>query len=82
MAADHDYWFPAKRTGWGWGLPQTWQGWVVLAAYLGVVAVLVRFFSPDTQPMWFAFGMVIATAVLVLVCWLKGAPPQWRGPIL
>jgi hypothetical protein len=26
------YWFPAKRYGWGWGLPVTWQGWAVLAA--------------------------------------------------
>jgi hypothetical protein len=21
-------WFPAKRYGWGWGLPCCWQGWV------------------------------------------------------
>ena len=24
------YWFPAKRRGWGWGPPTVWQGWAVL----------------------------------------------------
>jgi hypothetical protein len=24
------YWFPAKTYGWGWGLPSTWEGWLVL----------------------------------------------------
>lgn len=28
-------WFPAKRYGWGWGLPVTWQGWVVLQMAMG-----------------------------------------------
>jgi hypothetical protein len=31
------YWFPAKRYGWGWGSPATWQGWVVLLAWLATV---------------------------------------------
>ncbi len=31
------YWFPAKRYGWGWGLPSVWQGWVVM----GIFAVLL-----------------------------------------
>ena len=82
MANDTSYWFPAKRIGWGWGLPRTWQGWVVIAAYLAVVALLVRFFPPESQPMAFGFGMILATIVLVLVCWLKGEPPRWRGPLL
>lgn len=29
-ARNRKYWFPAKRFGWGWGLPSAWQGWVVL----------------------------------------------------
>ena len=82
MAVDHDYWFPAKRVGWGWGLPRRWQGWVVLAAYLAVVLVLAWFFPRETQPMAFWFGIVFATAVLVLVCWLKGEPPRWHGPLV
>ncbi len=29
-------WFPAKKYGYGWGMPVVWQGWVVL---LGTFAV-------------------------------------------
>jgi hypothetical protein len=32
------YWFPAKRRGWGWGPPHSWQGWVVLAAFFALLA--------------------------------------------
>ena len=81
MATDHAYWFPAKRVGWGWGLPRRWEGWAVIAAYLAVVGVLVRFFPPETQPLWFGFGLALATGVLILVCWLKGEPPRWRRPL-
>lgn len=30
---DDEYGFPAKRYGWGWGLPVAWQGWLVIALY-------------------------------------------------
>ena len=36
MNEPEKYWFPAKRYGWGWGLPSTWQGWIVLAGLCGV----------------------------------------------
>ncbi len=29
------YWFPAETYGWGWGLPITWEGWVVLVGVSG-----------------------------------------------
>ncbi len=52
------YWFPAKTYGWGWGLPVTWQGWVVTAATLCCFWVGSRSsnrpgmppFTPRTQP--------------------------------
>ena len=37
MHSDHNYWFPAKRYGWGWGLPISWQGWIVLIAYFTLI---------------------------------------------
>ncbi len=30
MSVEKKYWFPAKRYGWGWGIPNVWQGWLVL----------------------------------------------------
>jgi hypothetical protein len=46
-------WFPAKRYGWGWGLPVAWQGWVVLLAWL---ALFVGGWACDflqTYDIWF-----------------------------
>jgi hypothetical protein len=31
------YWFAAKRYGYGWGLPLTWQGWLVYAGWFAVL---------------------------------------------
>jgi len=33
MPQEQNYWFPAKRYGWGWGIPVTWQGWAVMAIF-------------------------------------------------
>jgi hypothetical protein len=46
MRSQIEYWFPAKRYGWGWGLPITWQGWLVFAAFIGLVAVGLLVFPP------------------------------------
>lgn len=78
MTDKDDYWFPAKTLGWGWGLPITWQGWVVY----GVAAVLVVcghfFFPPQTHTGFFLAYIWIVVLALVAVCWLKGEPPRWR----
>jgi hypothetical protein len=41
MQIDGRYWFPAKRYGWGWGLPVTWQGWLVAFIALTVAGGFV-----------------------------------------
>lgn len=46
MDSQNKYWFPAKRYGWGWGLPVRWEGWVCLAIYAGGVALVFRFLRP------------------------------------
>ena len=69
-------WFPAKRYGWGWGPPNCWQGWVVLAVYLGLVIGSAFYFRAHTVPyVACVFGL---SAILILVCQLKGEPPKWR----
>jgi hypothetical protein len=80
MSNDQHYWFPAKRYGWGWGLPSSWQGWVVLVPWLGAFAVGSILLRPHHVVLFVAFvvGMVGA---LVLVCYLKGEPPTWRWGI-
>ncbi len=68
------YWFPAKRIGWGWGLPITWQGWVVLATYIAAIYRVHQTFPVVTMAPAFACGVVVLTLLFVGVCWLKGEP--------
>lgn len=72
------YWFPAKRYGWGWGIPGTWQGWVVLAAYVAVLAGAAHVLPPARDALTFSAVLVVATLALLLVCLRKGEPPRWR----
>ena len=72
------YWFPAKSYGWGWGLPATWQGWLVLATYTLLMIAAGFLFPPDTQFTAFIASVAVLSALLVFVCWLKGEPPSWR----
>lgn len=78
---DRNYWFAAKRYGWGWGLPLTWQGWTVVAAYLLVVVGPLAFVG--VAPEWVVgsatlVGVVVGTPLLLLVCLRKGEPTRWR----
>jgi hypothetical protein len=72
-------WFPAKKYGVGWGLPVTWQGWIVIFAYLvlmlGGIVFLAR--SPIAIPLFFAYAFVL-TALFIFICWKKGEKPTFR----
>lgn len=72
------YWFPAKTYGWGWGLPRTWAGWMVMALYAVAIGAVIHFSPPRNAPTEFGLGMMAITLILLLICWLKGEPPRWR----
>ncbi|MDN7971140.1 hypothetical protein QZM91_26695 [Burkholderia multivorans] len=75
---DRKIWFPAKRYGWGWGLPIAWQGWVVLFLFtLGLVASARRF-PPAQAPFAFAACVIGLVLALTIVCYAKGERPKWR----
>jgi hypothetical protein len=78
MSPTHEYWFPAKRYGWGWGFPVRWQGWVTLLVYIVLLGVVIARFQPAGHPLAFALLVALLTAALLAVCWLKGEPPRWR----
>lgn len=76
--SEEKIWFPAMRQGWGWGLPITWQGWVVFIAYLGLVAAGVgalRAGAPLLAFLLYVFGL---SSGFLAVCWLKGDKAEWR----
>lgn len=73
------YWFPAKRYGWGWGLPVTWQGWLVLLSYFAVIFIAIAYFRPRNNVVGFLVSLVLASIVLVAVIAWKGEKPlAWR----
>jgi len=72
------YWFPAKTYGWGWGFPSTWEGWLVLLAYLTRVPVAVVLFPPDKNMPGFLASVLGLSGVLIAICFSKGEPPRWR----
>ena len=75
MTDDGPEWFAPKRYGYGAGLPISWQGWAVLAAFLLLVfAVSVRFAD---RPLVTVAIMIPATTVLLVIC-AKTTRGGWR----
>jgi hypothetical protein len=60
---DRGDWFAPKRFGYGAGLPIAWQGWVVYALYLAVVAA-----AASAHRGWSLVVVVPATLLLIVVC--------------
>lgn len=77
-STDKKIWFPAKRYGWGWGLPVAWQGWVVLSIYLLGIVASAWLVPPDRLPYAYATCIAALSIVLIGVCWMKGEKPKWR----
>jgi hypothetical protein len=76
-----EYWFRAKRYGWGWGLPVRREGWLVLAGYLIITVGLAAapvFFGDSAGPVS-AVGVIAATFVFVAICYRTGEPPSGAG---
>lgn len=68
------FWFPAKKYGIGWSLPNCWQGWAVFGVYFAVaISVAPWIFRHSGMAIGelFVFSW---TALLVLVVAMKGEP--------
>ena len=72
------YWFPAKRYGWGWGLPRTWEGWLTFLAFIVIQSVILCVINPGQQTLLYVSIVAGTAGVLLLICWKKGEPPRWR----
>jgi hypothetical protein len=78
MQTEPKYWFPAKRYGWGWTIPNTWQGWVVLAAFVALLVIGSIVLPPGRQLWLYLAYVAVLCGLLTAVCWLKGEPARWR----
>jgi hypothetical protein len=72
------YWFPAKRYGWGWGPPTTWQGWVVLLAWLATT-IPSSLWLASRHILLVGPFVLLMVIVLIVICYATGEPPRWRG---
>jgi hypothetical protein len=81
MPAEHKYWFPAKRHGWGWSWPTVWQGWAVVTVFFGLLVGGAAVLLPSPGAAAFVGYSVLLCALLVAVCWFKGERPRahWGG---
>jgi uncharacterized membrane protein YhaH (DUF805 family) len=77
MRSGANYWFPAKRYGWGWGPPITWQGWLVMILWIIVIVVVSPILAPTNWLAFVAF-MIVMVSLLIAICYAKGEPPRWR----
>lgn len=70
-------WFRAKRYGVGAGLPCSWEGWLVTAAFFAVV--IVTGVLAEQHPGLRIATILIAFAAFCAVARLKSdAPWKWR----
>lgn len=74
-------WFKRKLFGWGW-TPVTWQGWLVIAVYVGLMVLLGYTLDENSPPREVAFTFVlpavILTTLLIRICYRKGEKPRWQ----
>ena len=78
MQTEPKYWFPAKRYGWGWGIPNSWKGWLVLAFFSGLFVLGSFIFPPSTNLGGYLVYIAALCGLLIGVCWFKGEPTRWR----
>lgn len=71
------HWFPAKRYGWGWGPPSTWQGWLVVMLWIAVLIPATIWLAARNLALYYVF-LALMTVVLLAIVYAKGEPPRWR----
>ena len=74
-----DYWFPARRHGYGWGLPVKWQGWLAMALFLLHQAGALVAFPPARDPGTFVAVTLFGALALMLVCVAQGRAAGQTG---
>lgn len=78
-------WFKAKSYGWGW-MPSSWQGWLIIAIYAIFITGATSWvtkragggFIERSGVIIFIGVIILATAILIGICYAKGERPRWR----
>lgn len=78
MNDSESYWFPAKRYGWGWGLPSHRMGWITMITYIVVVTAGAFVIDAEKRIGAYLAMVAVCTLGLLAICWMKGERPRWR----
>jgi hypothetical protein len=75
------YWFKAHKSGYGW-YPSNWKGWSMIIIY--VFGVVYSFWQIDSRShsvsdtlINFVPRLLIMTALLIIITYLKGESIVW-----
>ncbi len=75
------YWFKANKSGYGWH-PGCWQGWVVIALYIGLlvhsfIQIDSKTHSASDTLLGFLPRFLLFSALLTIITYLKGESITW-----
>lgn len=73
--SDGPEWFAPKRFGYGAGLPISWQGWVLLAAFLAICFAVSAFFKDQILVTLAIMVPLVATFIVIVARTTRGG---WR----
>ena len=69
----YTYWFKSNKNGLGWR-PASWKGWMMIAIY--VIALVYSFYNDHSLINFFP-KVLILTALLIILTYLKGESIVW-----
>ncbi|HVM46723.1 MAG TPA: SHOCT domain-containing protein [Candidatus Acidoferrum sp.] len=74
---ENKVWFPAKKYGWGWGPPCSWQGWLVYLVWVSLLVTGGVVLAPRSIALYVGYALALG-ALLFVVVLSKGEKPRWR----
>lgn len=81
MKEEKKLWFKRKTYGWGW-VPVTWQGYVVILSYIGLMFALALAIDNESsrREIFFTFILpaLLLTITLFRILFKKGEKPRWQ----
>lgn len=78
---NQNLWFKRKTYGWGW-TPITWQGWLMVFFYIGIVGFLISGVDEESNLLDILTICIVPifflTLFFVTIAYKKGEKPRWQ----